>query len=99
MATLIDEIDYMNFVEKSYDSPKIAARKKDDVQKLYYGSRPIYGSFWRRSNSCKLYRKTTFADSQDNRNGEDDGIKNEVQLMTYHSSKGLEFDQVFMVGL
>ncbi|MFO0003406.1 MAG: 3'-5' exonuclease, partial [bacterium] len=39
------------------------------------------------------------ADSQDNRNGGGDEERHEVTLMTLHSSKGLEYDYVYLVGM
>jgi len=98
LATLIDQIDYMSFVEKSYDSPKITARKKDDVRNFIFSAEKFSDRFQEEASLKFWLERLLLADNQDRQNGEDEVIKNEVQLMTFHSSKGLEFDQVFMVG-
>lgn len=100
LSSLIDEINYMQFIEKSYDSPKIVARKKDDVRNFLLSTDRFYDRFKEEATLANYLERLLLADSQDNRNGEGDGVlKNEVQLMTFHSSKGLEFDTVFLVGM
>lgn len=100
LSSLIDEIGYMEFVEKSYDSPKIVARKKDDVRNFLLSTDRFTDRFKSEATLANYLERLLLADNQDNRNGENEGIvKNEVQLMTFHSSKGLEFETVFMVGV
>ena len=97
LAALIDEIDYLKFVEKSYDSPKIAKRKKDDVRNFLLSTERFLDRFKEDATLRNYLERLLLADASDNK--DDDGIlKNEVQLMTLHASKGLEFDIVFMVG-
>lgn len=98
LATLIDQIDYMSFVEKSYDSPKVVARKKDDVRNFIFSAEKFSDRFKEEANLKFWLERLLLADNQDRQNNENEIMKNEVQLMTFHSSKGLEFDQVFMVG-
>lgn len=97
LAALIQEINYLEFVEKSYDSPKIAKRKKDDVANFMMSTERFYDRFKEDATLQNYLERLLLADASDNK--DDDGIlKNEVQLMTLHASKGLEFDIVFMVG-
>ncbi|MCT4640812.1 MAG: UvrD-helicase domain-containing protein [Bacteriovoracaceae bacterium] len=97
LASLIDEIEYFAFIEKSYDSPKIASRKKDDVKNFMLSTERFSDRFKEDATLQTYLERLLLADQTDN--NEDDGIlKNEVQLMTLHASKGLEFDIVFMVG-
>lgn len=97
LAALIDEIEYLRFVEKSYDSPKIAKRKKDDVANFMMSTERFLDRFKEDATLQNYLERLLLADASDS--NEDDGIlKNEVQLMTLHASKGLEFDIVFMVG-
>jgi DNA helicase-2/ATP-dependent DNA helicase PcrA len=100
IGTLLDEIQYLKFVEKSYDSPKVAARKKDDVRNFLLSTERFEDRFKEEATLKNYLERLLLADSQDNRNGEEDESlgKNEVTLMTLHSSKGLEFDTVFLVG-
>tara|TARA_B100001971_G_scaffold84647_1_gene77926 strand:- start:9020 stop:11056 length:2037 start_codon:yes stop_codon:yes gene_type:complete len=98
LSSLIDDIDYMQFVEKSYDSPKIVARKKDDVRNFIFSAEKFSDRFKEEAELKFWLERLLLADNQDRQNDSDELVKNEVQLMTYHSSKGLEFDMVFMVG-
>lgn len=98
LAALIQDIHYMEFVEKSYDSPKVAARKKDDVRNFLNSTDRFVDRFKEEATLKNYLERLLLADSQDSQS--DEGIlKNEVQLMTLHSSKGLEFDNVFFVGV
>ena len=99
LSSLIGEINYMDFVEKSYDSPKIVARKKDDVKNFIFSADKFQDRFADDATLSFWLERLLLADAQDKQNGEENIPKNEVQLMTYHSSKGLEFDTVFMVGV
>lgn len=99
LATLIQDINYMEFVEKSYDSPKVAARKKDDVRNFLNSTDRFVDRFKEEATLKNYLERLLLADSQDSQSGEEGMLKNEVQLMTLHSSKGLEFDTVFFVGV
>ncbi len=97
LASLIQEINYLEFVDKSYDSPKIAKRKRDDVSNFLMSTERFYDRFKEDATLQNYLERLLLADASDNK--DDDGIlKNEVQLMTLHASKGLEFDIVFMIG-
>lgn len=97
LGHLIEGIDYMHFVEKSYDSPKIAKRKKDDVQNFLLATERFIDRFKEAANLETFLERLLLADNSQSAN-EDGELRNEVQLMTLHSSKGLEFDTVFLVG-
>lgn len=100
LASLIDEIEYMQFVEKSYDSPKVAARKKDDVRNFMLSTDRFVDRFAEEATLGNYLERLLLLDNQDKQNSDEEGImKNEVQLMTLHSSKGLEFDTCFLVGI
>ena len=98
LAALIQDIHYTEFVEKSYDSPKVAARKKDDVRNFLNSTDRFVDRFKEEATLKNYLERLLLADSQDS-NSDDGILKNEVQLMTLHSSKGLEFDTVFFVGV
>ena len=97
LISLVDRFHYFNFIEKSYDSPKIVARKKDDVKNFILSAERFSDRFKQEATLGLWLERLLLAETQDN-SDKGDGIKNEVQCMTYHSSKGLEFDTVFMVG-
>ncbi len=99
LGTLVEQINYMDFISKSYDSPKIAARKKDDVRNFSMSTDRFVDRFKEEATLQMYLERLLLADAHDNSNSEDGLMKNEVQLMTLHASKGLEFDNVFFIGL
>lgn len=100
-STLIEEINFLPFIEKQYDNLKQAERRKTDVQ-MFIESAARFEKFQREQATLKNFvEKLLLQDSQDNQEeDEDDDVrKNEVTLMTLHSSKGLEFDIVYLIGM
>ena len=100
IASLIDRIELKSYVDRNYDNPKQANRRKEDLDRFIERSesfQKIYGD----KPCLELFlERMILADSQDNQEDEEHEVrKNEVQLMTFHSSKGLEFDTVFIVGM
>lgn len=98
MAALIEDIHYYDFIAKSYDSAKIAARKRDDVKSFLLSTDRFVDRFNEEATLGNYLERLLLVDNQDKQN-DDDGLKNEVQLMTLHSSKGLEFDTCFLIGM
>lgn len=99
LAALIEDIHYMEFVQKSYDSPKIAARKKDDVKSFLLSTDRFVDRFAEEASLKNYLERLLLIDNQEKQNDPEGIMKNEVQLMTLHSSKGLEFDTCFLVGM
>lgn len=99
---LVDQIDFFNYIEKQHDAPKQIERRKNDVMQ-FLESAQRFQKFHGEKNALKNFvERLLLQDSQDrsDEEGEDDDVrKNEVVLMTYHSSKGLEFPIVYMVGV
>lgn len=98
-GSLINDINYLDFVAKSYDSPKIAARKRDDVKSFLLSTDRFVDRFGEDATLSNYLERLLLVDNQDRQNDNDSLLKNEVQLMTLHSSKGLEFDTCFLVGM
>lgn len=98
---LIQEIDYYSFVDKSYDSEKLKMLKRSDLQNFIVSAQRFEELYKEDADLKTFFEKLLLADSQDKRNPakDEDGLTNEVTLMTLHSSKGLEFDIVFMIGM
>jgi DNA helicase-2/ATP-dependent DNA helicase PcrA len=99
LGALINEIDYFSFISRSYDSPKIAARKKDDVRNFLLSTDRFVDRFAEEANLQNYLERLLLVDNQDNQNNEEGVPKNEVQLMTLHSSKGLEFGTCYIIGM
>ena len=78
----------------------LLAEVKNDVAQLI-GSSERFSQYHSENSAQGFYRKTLLQDSQDNNDDDEDHDvrKNEVTLMTLHSSKGLEFEKVYLVGV
>jgi len=103
ISTLIEEIDYLNFIDKQYDNAKQVERRRKDVM-YFIESSERFTNYYKENADLKTFcERLLLQDSQDKEelnDGEDHDVrKNEVTLMTLHSSKGLEFDTVFLVGV
>ena len=102
ITNLIEDMKYFEYVDKCYDQAKLAARRKDDIHFFIESAARFTENFKESATLDKFMEKLMLQDSQDTKNDdeqEDDVRKNEVTLMTLHSSKGLEFKQVYMVGV
>lgn len=99
---LIEKIDYLKFIEKQHDSPKQVERRKNDIMQFIESAERFEKYHGPGSNVLKHFiERLLLQDSQDHQEEEDDDDvrTNQVTLMTYHSSKGLEFPIVFMIGV
>jgi superfamily I DNA/RNA helicase len=97
---LIEEIQYFDFIEKSYDSAKLSNRKRDDVKNFIMTADRFQDRYHDEATLKNFVERLLLADSQDrNSSPGDDTKKNEVTLMTLHGSKGLEYDHVFLIGM
>lgn len=99
ITNLIEELNYYEFIDKSYDQAKLAARKKDDVKNFLLTADRFQDRYGEEATLKNFVERLLLADSQDNQAPGDGFKKNEVTLMTLHASKGLEFDFVFLAGM
>ncbi len=100
LESLLDEIQFYEYIEKQYDSAKKRELKKNDVQ-FFIDSAERFSKYRAQENALKDFiERLLLQDSQDNSSEEDDDDvrKNQVTLMTLHSSKGLEFPKVYLIG-
>ncbi len=101
ISAMVDDIEYLKFVEKSYDSVKQVDQRKNDVH-MFVESAVRFLKYNQGQGSLKMFvERLLLQDNQDERDEDDDDDvrKNEVTMMTLHSSKGLEFDTVFLIGM
>jgi DNA helicase-2/ATP-dependent DNA helicase PcrA len=96
---MVDEISFFKFIEKSHDSAKIVEFKKNDVANFIASAERFTKLNPGNATLKDFSEKLLLQDSQDNESNDDDEKDNSVTLMTLHSSKGLEFDNVFMLGI
>lgn len=100
ISLFIEKIHYLEFIDKNYDNVKQSDRRKNDVM-MFIESANRFTKFQKEAATLKNFvEKLLLQDSQDNQEEEDDDVrKNEITLMTLHSSKGLEFDIVYLLGM
>jgi DNA helicase-2/ATP-dependent DNA helicase PcrA len=97
---LVEDIHYYDFIDKSYDSAKLANRKREDVKNFILTADRFQDRYHDDATLKNFVERLLLADSQDRNNSPgDDAKKNEVTLMTLHGSKGLEYDHVFLIGM
>lgn len=99
ITNLIEELNYYDFIEKSYDQAKLAARKKDDVKNFLLTADRFQDRYHDEANLKNFVERLLLADAHDSQGPGDGFKKNEVTLMTLHASKGLEYDYVFLIGM
>lgn len=99
ITQLVEEIKYYDFIDKSYDSAKLAHRKKEDIKNFILAADRFQDKFQEDATLKNFVERLLLADSQDGHHGGEDFKKNEVTLMTLHASKGLEFNHVFLLGM
>ncbi len=96
VQSLLDEIEYQDWIVKQSTSPEQAEARWSNVEELLK---------WIRSMSNKDEEKTlsdivsAFSLMEILDNNEDDQQSDVVSLMTLHAAKGLEFPHVTIVGL
>jgi len=100
IGDLIKEIDYLGFVEKQYDNAKQVDMRKKDVLSFIESAERFYYYHKEGATLRNFIEKILLKDSQDHKEETDETIKkDEVQLITLHSAKGLEFDTVYLAGM
>lgn len=99
ITQLVEEINYYDFIDKSYDSTKLSTRKKEDVKNFILAADRFQDRYQSDATLKNFVERLLLADAHDTQSSNDETKKNEVTLMTLHASKGLEFDNVFLVGM
>jgi len=95
---VFDDIDYDDWIEKQHDSPPKAKRALENTQELMlWIERLLTDEEQREQALADVVRSLSLHDMLSRQNEEND--ENQVQMMTLHAAKGLEFPHVFMVGM
>ena len=96
---LVEEIKYNDFIEKSYDSAKLSSRKCEDVKNFILTADRFQDRYHEDATLKNFVERLLLSDTHDRNSSGDGTKKNEVTLMTLHASKGLEFDNIFLIGM
>jgi DNA helicase-2/ATP-dependent DNA helicase PcrA len=95
---LIDEVNYLGEIEKAYPDPAEREARTKSVEEVFNA----LASFQAREGESRMgdfLDEMALADRGDSDDKEKQLARNAVALMTLHSAKGLEFPEVFLVGL
>jgi DNA helicase-2/ATP-dependent DNA helicase PcrA len=95
---LIDAIGYQAEIDRAYDDPNERLSRWDAVQEVV-NALAAYDAKARRPSLAEFLDETTLAGREFDDDKEHQLRRSAVTLMTLHSAKGLEFPQVFMVGM
>lgn len=103
LRSMIERLDFHNYIRHSYDTAKQVERRRKDIE-FFVESAARFEKYHNDKATLDLFvEKIILQDGQDNveeENEEDEDIRrNEVTMMTLHSSKGLEFEKVYLVGM
>ncbi len=91
LENLLEEIGYIKMIKESEDAN---SSRLDNIKELIKSIRQ-----WEHTNPDKFIREYLDTVSLESLNIEDSTNINYISLMTIHSAKGLEFKNVFVIGL
>jgi len=95
---LFDDIDYADWIEKQHDAPPKAQRALENTQELLaWIERLLTDENQKDQPLSEVVRSLSLHDMLSRQDDESDD--NQVQMLTLHSAKGLEYPHVFMVGM
>lgn len=95
---VFEDIDYEDWIEKQFDSPPKAKRAIENTQELLgWIERLLTDDDQKDQPLAEVVRSLSLHDMLSRQNEENED--NQVQMMTLHAAKGLEFPHVYMVGM
>ncbi len=95
VRALVDEAGYRSWIEENARDPAAAERAWDNVRELF----AWLSRMARNRPDATLAELIAQLAILDNVDRDDEDRSKVVSLMTLHAAKGLEFDQVFLVGM
>ncbi len=100
VRALVRDINYEDWLYESSPSPKAAEMRMKNVSELYgWVVKDLEGDNYDQEVKTlkEVVQRLTLRDMMER--GEDDEDADQVQLMTLHASKGLEFPYVYLIGM
>ena len=100
VRSLIRESGYERWIYETSASPKAAEMRMKNISELYgWIEKDLNGDNQDQQNRSikEVVQRLTLRDMMER--GEEDADVDQVQLMTLHASKGLEFPYVYLIGM
>jgi ATP-dependent DNA helicase Rep len=97
IRSLVNEIEYADWVRENSSSDAVAERRMDNVGELFDWLKALQNGELQEKTLGEMVNHLTLMDVLERQNEEDGS--DQVHLMTLHSAKGLEFPHVFLVGM
>ncbi|AEO08355.1 UvrD-helicase domain-containing protein [Buchnera aphidicola] len=96
---IIHDINYKEWIAKTFKEPNKIQNSINNINTLskWFKNMLEGNSFEQPMNLSQIVERMTIRDFSDENTTEEK--KNQVQLMTLHASKGLEFSTVFIIGM
>ena len=96
MRTLLTDINYEDWLDQTSKDPMAADRRKANVAELQEWITRLHQND-KSATLAEIVRNLTLLDLLDNKDEEQNTDR--VSLMTLHAAKGLEFPNVYLVGM
>jgi len=97
-TALVDAIGYRKEIERTYKDPQEQLARWAAIEEVI-NSLAAYQARERRPTLTGFLEEIAVGDRDNDRDKEQQLNRNAIALMTLHSAKGLEFPQVYLVGL
>lgn len=98
---MVDEIDYEQWLLANSQSPQIAQRRMENVRFLIENVKSAYQYEQEESDHATIQDAVSRLILRDllERQSEEDEADDQIQLLTMHAAKGLEYHTVFIIGV